>query len=81
MKFYALEESPPPLTVLVEEVKRGEEIVLTDHDQPVARIVSPAQALAGNGNHIRPRFGCLAGKIDLAPDFDEPLEDFKDYME
>jgi hypothetical protein len=29
----------------------------------------------------RPRFGCLAGKIELAPDFDEPLEDFKEYME
>ena len=28
-----------------------------------------------------PRFGCLAGKIELAADFDEPLEDFKDYME
>ena len=27
-----------------------------------------------------PRFGCLAGKIRLAPDFDEPLDDFKDYM-
>lgn len=25
-------------------------------------------------------FGCLHGKISLAPDFDEPLEDFKDYM-
>ena len=29
----------------------------------------------------RPSFGCLAGKIELRPDFDEPLEDFKDYME
>ncbi len=29
----------------------------------------------------RPRFGCLAGKIRLSPDFDEPLEDFKEYME
>ena len=29
----------------------------------------------------RPRFGCLAGKIQLPPDFDEPLEDFKEYME
>jgi hypothetical protein len=25
-------------------------------------------------------FGCLQGKIRMAPDFDEPLEDFKDYM-
>lgn len=30
---------------------------------------------------IRPRFGCLAGKIQLAPDFDEPLDDFQEYME
>ena len=26
------------------------------------------------------QFGALKGKIKLAPDFDEPLEDFKDYM-
>ena len=25
-------------------------------------------------------FGCLRGKISMAADFDEPLEDFKDYM-
>jgi hypothetical protein len=31
--------------------------------------------------YARPRFGCLAGKIRLAPDFDEPLDDFKDYVE
>ena len=26
-------------------------------------------------------FGALRGKIGIAPDFDEPLEDFKEYME
>ena len=25
-------------------------------------------------------FGSLRGRISMAPDFDEPLEDFKDYM-
>ena len=25
-------------------------------------------------------FGCMQGKIWMAPDFDEPLEHFKDYM-
>lgn len=25
-------------------------------------------------------FGCLKGKIRMTPDFDEPLEVFKDYM-
>ena len=26
-------------------------------------------------------FGCLKGKISMTPDFDAPLEDFKEYME
>jgi uncharacterized protein DUF2281 len=26
-------------------------------------------------------FGCLRGKISLSPDFDAPLEDFREYME
>jgi hypothetical protein len=25
-------------------------------------------------------FGCLRGKISMVADFEEPLEDFKDYM-
>ena len=25
-------------------------------------------------------FGCLRGKISMAADFDQPLEDFKDYV-
>jgi hypothetical protein len=25
-------------------------------------------------------FGCLRGKISMSPDFDEPLEDFREYM-
>ena len=29
----------------------------------------------------RPRFGSLAGKIWMAPDFNAPLDDFKEYME
>jgi hypothetical protein len=30
---------------------------------------------------VRPQFGCLAGKIELSPDFDGPLSEFQDYME
>jgi len=38
---------------------------------------------SGQGNAVsdkKPVFGSLKGKIKLSPDFDEPLEDFKDYM-
>jgi hypothetical protein len=27
-----------------------------------------------------PVFGCLKGQIQMSDDFDEPLEDFKEYM-
>ena len=81
MKTYALETPPPSLAALVEEVKRGEEIVLTDQNQPVARIVPPAPSGVGNGKQAPPlRAGCLKG-FWMSPDFDEPLEDFKEYME
>ncbi len=29
---------------------------------------------------VRPKFGSAKGKYVLAPDFNEPLEDFKEYM-
>jgi hypothetical protein len=29
----------------------------------------------------KPAFGCGAVKIKIAPDFDAPLEDFKEYMQ
>lgn len=28
-----------------------------------------------------PKFGCAKGLIFMAPDFDEPLDDFKEYMQ
>lgn len=27
----------------------------------------------------KPKYGCAKGEIYITPDFDEPLEDFKDY--
>jgi hypothetical protein len=31
-------------------------------------------------NRAVPVFGCLKGQIQMSDDFDEPLEDFKEYM-
>jgi antitoxin (DNA-binding transcriptional repressor) of toxin-antitoxin stability system len=76
MKVYALDREPPPLSALVEEVKHGEEIVLTDHDRPVARLLPAEEG--------KPRIAPVAGSLKgfwMAPDFDEPLEDFREYME
>lgn len=29
---------------------------------------------------VIPQFGCLKDTFQVAPDFDEPLDDFKEYM-
>ncbi len=45
--------------------------------EPVEAVAQPSP---GEGTGSLKGFGCLRGKIRMAPDFDEPLEDFKDYM-
>lgn len=39
-----------------------------------------AKMEAVGGEKPSPKFGCLAGMIWVAPDFDKPLDDFNDYM-
>lgn len=80
MKTYALNNQIPPLAELIEEVKQGEEIILTDHAQAVAKIVPFAPATEA-GRAKAGLWKDLPGKYWMSADFDEPLEDFKEYME
>jgi antitoxin (DNA-binding transcriptional repressor) of toxin-antitoxin stability system len=64
------------LQSLMDEVKHGEEVVLTENHIPVAKIVAVPQE-----PRRTPRAGSLKGEIWMAPDFDAPLEEFKEYME
>jgi len=48
----------------------------------VATLVAlPATEAADESAVSYKGFGALKGKISLSPDFDEPLEDFQEYME
>ena len=40
----------------------------------------PMEKPAGTEEKGVPVFGCAKGQFQIADDFDEPLEDFKDYM-
>ena len=33
------------------------------------------------GTKIHPKAGCMQGVFKMSPDFNEPLDDFKEYME
>ena len=63
------------ISKLLDLAIKGEEIVITQDDKPVAKISPIAPAL-------RPlKRGSAKGKVQMSDDFDEPLEDFKEYME
>jgi prevent-host-death family protein len=68
-------EAKSQLSRLIDEVEAGAEIILARNGRPVARLV-PLQRQA----HDREP-GSLAGKIWIAPDFDEPDQELIDLME
>ena len=78
MTNVSIEEAQARLPELVHSLTPGDEVIIVENDRPVARVV-PA-----TGQPRRPprRPGTLRGTVlYMAPDFDAPLEDFKDYME
>ncbi len=56
---------------ILELAIEGEEIIITRDNQPVA-ILSPAKKPLKRGS--------AKGKIWMSEDFDEPLDDFQEYM-
>jgi antitoxin (DNA-binding transcriptional repressor) of toxin-antitoxin stability system len=59
----------------VASLQPGEEVVLTENGQPIAKLVKTA----------RTSWPCKAGSAKdaihwIAPDFDAPLDEFKEYM-
>ena len=67
------------LKELISQLAPGEELVITDHEQPVARLVGEPSKPT---KPPRPGPGLCKGMITyMAPDFDAPLEDMKEYME
>ena len=75
MSTVTLEEARAHLDKLIENLAPGEELLITDRGQPLAH-VKKAQRSSWPC-----KAGSAAGKIRMSPDFDEPLEDFREYME
>ena len=65
----------PQIKILLEIASTGEEIIITENNQPMVKLVSIKK------DKKRPSlFGSDKDIISISDDFDEPLEDFKDYM-
>jgi prevent-host-death family protein len=73
----SLEDAQTRLGELIARLRPGEEITITRDEKPVARLVGAAVP-----DRPPPRFGTLKGTVlYMAPDFDAPLDEFKEYME
>jgi prevent-host-death family protein len=68
-----MHEAKTRLSELVAAAERGEEVLIARDGKPAARLVAVVK------EHPPIRLGVLAGQIELADDFDEPLPEFEPY--
>ncbi|NET56283.1 MAG: type II toxin-antitoxin system prevent-host-death family antitoxin [Symploca sp. SIO2E6] len=75
METIDINEALPKIYELLENASLGAEITITKNDRPLVKLISayPHQTRP-------PLFGIDKGKISITDDFDDPLEDFKDYQ-
>jgi antitoxin (DNA-binding transcriptional repressor) of toxin-antitoxin stability system len=67
-------EAQAQITQLLQSTLSGEEIIITRDNQPILKLIQfdpPPK---------RRQRGSAKGQIWIAPDSDEPLEDFKEHM-
>lgn len=75
MKQFNIHEAKARLSELIQKAMLGEEIIIARDNKPVAKLVALRPAKS------RRRLGSAKGKVlHIAPDFDAPVDDFKDYM-
>jgi prevent-host-death family protein len=68
---YGLADAKSHFSEIVQKAMLGENVTVTKENRPVVKIVAikPAKRVPGTGKGIW-----------MAPDFDEPLADFAEYM-
>ncbi len=78
MTTISIEEAQAKLPDLIHRLHSGDEVVITENNQPVARLVPTAAEPRQKARQP----GILRGSVVyMAPNFDAPLEEFRDYME
>ncbi len=76
MTVVSVKQAQSQLPDLIHSLTPGEEVLITENDQPVARLLPSASQRQPR------RLGTLRGTVlYMAPDFDAPLDDFREYME
>ena len=78
MTTITIQEAKDRLSELIHRLTPGEEVIITEDDRPVARLVPAAPP---SEPRKVPRLGTLRGTVLSMEHFDDPLDDFKEYTE
>jgi len=74
MQLIDIKEVKAQIFQMIEQVSKGEEVIITKDEEPLVKLVSAV------GFKKQRQFGSAKGLIKMADDFDEPLEEFRGYM-
>ena len=75
MKAITIHQAKTHFSKLIQQAESGKEVIIARGKQPVAKLVPIGPPAAKRG------MGWAQGEsFWMSEDFDEPLEDFKDYM-
>lgn len=76
MSTISIQEARATLEQVIHRLMPGEEIVITENDQPVAILVATSRAA-----RAIPRIGTQRGSVLSMEHFDDPLDDFEEYQQ
>ncbi|NWF60747.1 MAG: DUF2281 domain-containing protein [Fischerella sp.] len=74
MQQIDIEQAKIQLEGLFQAALNGDEVIITQNNQPILKLVRFTQAKK------RRQSGSAKGLIWISPDFDQPMEDFAEYM-
>jgi antitoxin (DNA-binding transcriptional repressor) of toxin-antitoxin stability system len=77
MTTIPLQEAQSKLGELIRGLAPGEELIITENDRPVAKVT--ATPTAEEPRRV-PKLGTQRGSVLSMEHFDDPLDDFAEYM-
>lgn len=69
-----IHEAKTNLSKLIQKVVNGDEVIIAKGNKPLVKLVRL------DVNKAKRKVGSAKGKIKIYSDFDEPLDDFMEYM-
>jgi len=74
MTQFNILEAKEHFVELIHKVAHGEEIIIMEDNEPVAKLIKAEKTIA------KRQFGTARGLVKIADDFNKPLEEFAEYQ-